>query len=137
MGIEIMPKSENLIPYTSRSADELRQMRINGGIKSGELRRAKKTMKEMLDYLLDKEIKTNKGDMSTMEAIMVSMIAKASKGDVRATEFIRDTIGQKPTEKREFVGELPPLVVRELKTNDKSNGDSDTVSAADNETLSE
>jgi hypothetical protein len=27
---------------------------------------------------------------------MVSMIAKASKGDVRAAEFIRDTIGQKP-----------------------------------------
>ena len=61
-------------------------------------------MREMLDYLLEKEIKTNKGDMTTLEAIMVSMIAKASKGDVRATEFIRDTIGQKPNEK--VIGEL-------------------------------
>ena len=50
----------------------------------------------MLDYLLERNITTKKGDISTMEAIMVSMIAKASKGDVRAVEFIRDTIGQKP-----------------------------------------
>lgn len=126
--------SDNLIPV--RTKEEAREKGRNGGIKSGESRRAKKTMKEMLDYLLDKEIKTTKGDMSTLEAIMVSMIAKASKGDVRATEFIRDTIGQKPTEKTEFVGELPPLVVRELK-NDTYNGDNNSVPASDGEELSE
>lgn len=121
---------ENLIPV--RSTSEARKRGTAGGIKSGETRRAKKTMKEMLDYLLEKQIKTNKGDMSTLEAIMVSMIAKASKGDVRATEFIRDTIGQKPTEKTEIIGELPPLVVRELKTDDACNEHSNAVSAADN-----
>lgn len=93
---------ENLRPVKSKT--EARERGRAGGIKSGEAKRAKKTMKEMLDYLLDKQIKTNKGDMSTLEAIMVSMIAKASKGDVRATEFIRDTIGQKPSDK--VVGEL-------------------------------
>ena len=93
---------ENLRPVKSKK--EARERGRVGGIKSGEAKRAKKTMKEMLDYLLEKEIKTNKGDMSTLEAIMVSMIAKASKGDVRATEFIRDTIGQKPSDK--VVGEL-------------------------------
>ena len=113
------------------SPSEARKNGRIGGKKSGEVRRAKKTMREMLDYLLEKEIKTNKGDMSTLEAIMVSMIAKASKGDVRATEFIRDTIGQKPTEKTEFVGELPPLVVRELKTDDTRDGNCDTVSSSD------
>ena len=127
--------SDNLRPV--RTVEEAREKGRIGGIKSGEARRAKKTMKDMLDYLLDKEIKTNKGDMSTLEAIMVSMIAKASKGDVKATEFIRDTIGQKPTEKTEIIGELPPLVVRELKTNDTHNGNSDTVSAADNKEVSE
>lgn len=94
--------NENLIPV--RTEAEAKEKGRIGGIKSGEARRAKKTMREMLDYLLEKEIKTNKGDMSTLEAIMVSMIAKASKGDVRATEFIRDTIGQKPNEK--VIGEL-------------------------------
>jgi hypothetical protein len=119
---------ENLIPV--RSTSEARKRGTAGGIKSGETRRAKKTMREMLDYLLEKQIKTNKGDMSTLEAIMVSMIAKASKGDVRATEFIRDTIGQKPTDKTEIIGQLPPLVVRELK-DDTHNGNSDKVPAAD------
>ena len=120
--------SDNLRVPTS---DEAREIGKKGGIKSGEARRAKKTMREMLDYLLEKEIKTNKGDMTTLEAIMVSMIAKASKGDVRATEFIRDTIGQKPTEKTEIIGELPPLVVRELKTHDTHNGNCDAVSSVD------
>lgn len=91
-----MANSENLIPNSERSPTELRKMATNGGKKSGEVRRNKKTMRDMLDYLLEKDITTNKGDISTMEAIMVSMIAKASKGDVRAAEFIRDTIGQKP-----------------------------------------
>lgn len=130
MGVEIM--SDNLISLADRSTEEQRKISRAGGIASGAARRAKKTMKEMLDILLEKEIKTNKGDMSTLEAIMVSMIAKASKGDVRATEFIRDTIGQKPTEKTEIIGELPPLVVRELKTNDTHNGNSNTVHPADN-----
>lgn len=89
----------NLKPFATLTEEEQRRIRSKGGKKSGEVRAAKKTMREMLDYLLEKKIKTNKGDMTTMEAIMVSMIAKASKGDVRATEFIRDTIGQKPTEK--------------------------------------
>lgn len=95
---------ENLRPFHTLSESEQRAIRSKGGIASGEARKAKKTMKQMLDYLLEKDIKTNKGDMSTLEAIMVSMIAKASKGDVRATEFIRDTIGQKPSDK--VVGEL-------------------------------
>lgn len=86
--------SDNLIPV--RTEAEAREKGRNGGIKSGEARRAKKTMRDMLDYLLEKDITTKKGDISTLEAIMVSMIAKASKGDVRAAEFIRDTIGQKP-----------------------------------------
>lgn len=89
----------NLKPFATLTEEEQRRIRSKGGKKSGEVRAAKKTMREMLDYLLEKKIKTNKGDMTTMEAIMVSMIAKASKGDVRATEFIRDTIGQKPMEK--------------------------------------
>lgn len=96
--------NENLIPFNELTEEEQRKLAQKGGQKSGEVRKAKKTMKQMLDYLLEKEIKTNKGEMSTLEAIMVSMIAKASKGDVRATEFIRDTIGQKPSDK--VIGEL-------------------------------
>ena len=53
-------------------------------------------MKEMLDYLLTKEIENKKGEKaSTLEAISVSMIKQALNGNVKAFEVIRDTIGEK------------------------------------------
>lgn len=120
---------KNLIPFNERTEEEQREIRSKGGIASAEKRRKRKTLKEELELLL--EI----GD--TQKNGCLAIIEKFMSGDIKAFETIRDTVGEKPTEKREFVGELPPLVVRELKTNDKSDGDSDTVSAADNETLSE
>lgn len=60
----------------------------------------KKTMREMLDYLLEKELTNKNGEKATtLEAMMASMIKQSISGNVRACEFIRDTIGQKPTEK--------------------------------------
>ena len=62
----------------------------------------RKTMREMLDYLLTKEITNTKGEKATtLEALMVATIKKGMSGDTRAIEFIRDTIGEKPTEKVE------------------------------------
>ena len=45
-------RKENLIPANSRTEEELRQMTRNGGIKSGEARRRKKTMREALELLM-------------------------------------------------------------------------------------
>lgn len=60
----------------------------------------RKTMREMLDYLLEKELTNKNGEKATtLEAMMASMIEQSISGNVRACEFIRDTIGQKPTEK--------------------------------------
>ena len=50
--------------------------------------------------LLEKEITNKAGEKATtQEAISVSLIKKAMSGDVRAFEVIRDTIGEKPTDK--------------------------------------
>ena len=88
---------ENLIDNSKRSPQEVRENGRKGGIKSGEVRRAKKTMKQMLDYLLEKEIKNNQGETATtLEAITVSLIKQAMSGNVKAYEVIRDTIGQNP-----------------------------------------
>ena len=99
-------KEDNLKPFDSNQSRE--QAKINGkkgGIKSGEVRRAKKTMKEMLDYLLAKEIENKKGEKATtQEAISVSLIKQALNGNVKAYEVIRDTIGQKPVERQEIIG---------------------------------
>ena len=96
-----MANNENLKPFDSnQNREEAKKNGRKGGKKSGEVRRQKKTMREMLDYLLEKELTNKNGEKATtLEAMMASMIKQSISGNVRACEFIRDTIGQKPTEK--------------------------------------
>lgn len=104
-----MAGKDNLKPV--RSKEEARERGSNGGKKSGEKRRELKTMREMLNYLLTKEIENKKGEKATtLEAVMVAQIKEALKGNTRAIEFIRDTIGQKPSEKLDVTAvELPQI----------------------------
>ncbi len=98
-----MPNEENLKPFDSnQSREEARKNGRKGGKKSGEVRRQKKTMREMLDYLLEKELTSKNGEKATtLEAMMTAIIKQGLNGNVKAVEFIRDTTGQKPTEKVE------------------------------------
>jgi hypothetical protein len=41
---------------------------------------------------------------NTQEKISLALIQKALKGDTKAFEVIRDSIGEKPTEKQEISG---------------------------------
>ena len=76
-----------------------------GGFASGEAKRKRKTIREELEFLLAKQLKNNKGeDISTREAISAAMIGQAIKGNVKAFIAIRDTIGEKPTDKQEVTG---------------------------------
>ena len=99
-----MANEENLNPI--RTEKEARELGKLGGIASGEARRAKKTMKAMLDYLLEKEIENSRtGEKVTYrEAILTSAIKKAIKGDIKASQFIRDTAGEMPATKTEVTG---------------------------------
>lgn len=100
-----MPNEENLKPFNELSEKEQRKIRSMGGKRSGEVRRKRKTMREMLDYLLSKEIKNKQGEKATtLEALMVATIKKAMSGDTKAVQFIRDTIGEMPTQKIENTG---------------------------------
>lgn len=98
-----MANNENLKPFDSnQSREEAKKNGRKGGKKSGEVRRQKKTMREMLDYLLEKELTSKNGEKATtLEAMMTAMIKQGLNGNVKAVEFIRDTTGQKPTEKVE------------------------------------
>lgn len=81
----------NLKKLTSEEA------RINGskgGKKSVEVRRQKKLLKELLEEALEKETKTGNQAIDITNAL----IKKAKKGNVKAYEVIRDTLGQKPVE---------------------------------------
>ena len=78
-----------------------------GGFASGEAKRKRKTIREELEFLLAQQLKNNKGeDISTREAISTAMIGQAIKGNVKAFIAIRDTIGEKPTDKQEITGSL-------------------------------
>ena len=94
-----MANNENLKPIRKGqlSKEELKKRQSNGGKKSGERRRELKTMRQMLNYLLEKDITNNKGETATtLEAVMVAQIKEALKGNTRAVQFIRDTIGEMP-----------------------------------------
>lgn len=82
---------QNLKPV--RSKKEARERGRKGGIASGKARKARKTLKEELIALLEN------GD--TQEKISLAMIKEALEGNTKAFEVIRDTIGEKPTDKIE------------------------------------
>ena len=96
-----MANKENLTPFTSeQSREEAVKNGAKGGIKSGEVRRARRDIRKALEALLEKDYQDKSGNvMSGTEAIALKQMEKAMKGDTRAFEIIRDTIGQKPIER--------------------------------------
>ena len=85
---------EDLKPV--RSKDEAKERGKKGGIASGEARRKKKTIRETLEMMLAGQMPDG---TTRRDAIVVALMEKALSGDVRAFETIRDSIGEKPTEK--------------------------------------
>ena len=75
-----------------------------GAIASTAVRREKRTMREIAETILSKNVTTSDGVVTVKYAILAKAIDKALKGNLPATEFIRDTIGEKPTDKQEVTG---------------------------------
>lgn len=87
-------RQTNLVPM--RSAEEAREKGRKGGKKSGEARREKKRLRELLELALA----TKDSDGTTAaESIVAALVREAQGGNVKAFETIRDTIGEKPTDK--------------------------------------
>lgn len=114
---------ENLRPANTLTEDELRRMTRNGGKKSVEKRRQRKTFREGLEWLLTnaelpdalkeqlKKQGCNPEDMNHMMVILRSLIAKAEQGDVQAFNAIIAQIGEKPADKLDVKGNLGNEVV--------------------------
>lgn len=98
------------------SASEARSRGKKGGIASGKARREKKLFRETLEAILGMPMKDGKDiavediksfaaikgqNISVREAILIAQIQKAMKGDTRAAEYVRDTIGENPSVKVE------------------------------------
>ena len=96
-----------------------------GGIASGIAKREKRTMREIAEIILSKDVTTSDGVVTGKYAVLAKVIDKALKGDLQAAAFIRDTIGEKPTEKTQTELTLTQALVEFVdgKSDDKDSGE--------------
>lgn len=89
-----------------KQGEEQRERARNAGKKSGEVRRARKTLREEFDLLLSGDITDKNGKtMNAQTAMSTAMLREALKGNVRAYLAIRETLGEGDT------GDVEPVQV--------------------------
>lgn len=99
-----MANEQNLIPFSERTKSEARELSRKGGEASGKARREKRDLRKALELLLEKDCMNDKGQIvSGTEAITAKLFEQAMKGNVKAFETIRSTVGQDPVQKVEQV----------------------------------
>lgn len=108
---------KNLMPIQEVNArktpEERKESARKAGKASGQAKRDTRTMKEILLQLLSEpapEEEVKKYDLpegsSNNLVIMAAAAKKAKDGDIRAGEFVRDTIGQMPTKEVQVSAEV-------------------------------
>lgn len=114
-----MPNEENLIPVNKRTKSEQREITSKGGKKSGESRRRKKSMKQVMDMLLqmptntladwnmliEMGIDTNNLDKETVNNLLIvnaALLKNAKKGDVSSIKELRNIIQDNAFEKHKI-----------------------------------
>ena len=95
--------TDNLIPITSRSSEETREMGKKGGKKSGETRRAQKTFRESLKLMMDETapekiraaFDKNGYDVTThREAITAAILMGAMQGNPKMVDKALELLGE-------------------------------------------
>ena len=103
-----MANEKNLRIPTS---EEAREIGRKGGIKSGEVRRAKRTFRELMEEYGKMQSKEHP-ELTNDEAVIFAQYQKAKDekavGSTEAAKFIRDTKGEKPVEQHQIETIEPP-----------------------------
>lgn len=116
-----MGNEKNIEPYQIKpgqlSSEEASRRGSKGGKQSVKSRRRKKLLKEIIEKFLNldaPDVAVAKlhehfpqyvgKKTRTRDAIVFSLMAKCLKGDLRAFEVLRDTIGENPVNKQEIGG---------------------------------
>ena len=116
-----MGNEQNLIPQAHKLTVEEQSA---GGKASGKARAQKRDLRRALETLLEKEYKDKSGNMITgTEAISAKLFEQAMKGNIKAFETLRDTVGQKPVEKV-MVADVDQDVIMEVERIVMENEDS-------------
>ena len=106
-----MANTQNLIPQAHKLTLEEQSA---GGKASGKARAAKKDLRQALELLLEKEWQDKNGNKLTgTEAITAKLFEQAMKGNIKAFETIRSTVGQDPVQKV-MVAEVEQSVIDEV-----------------------
>lgn len=101
---------QNLIPMNERSQSEARELGRKGGIASGEARRERAKFRELLEVALEEpyyDVIEGKTDMTNAQKVVMALIEKAQKGDVKAFAEIRNTCGEMPVARASVAMEKP------------------------------
>jgi hypothetical protein len=107
MGNEKKYNVENLIPCSERSKSEAREISRKGGIKSGESRRAKKTVKECLKMYSEMKITSpemksalkasgiaDTEEMTYAVAMALQFITAAMRGNSQMARLVMEMMGE-------------------------------------------
>ena len=106
-----MANEKNLKPCEHKFTQEEAK---KGGVASGEARRAKKSLREAMQILMDADLTGKDGKtMTGTEAMAAKVFQAALKGDWKAWELARDTAGQKPVDKV-MVAEVEQSVIDDV-----------------------
>lgn len=105
-----MANEQNLRPGEYKLSQEEAK---KGGKNSAEKRRKIKQIRESLEIIGSAKIDVDGKKMTGIEALAFSAFQKAWSGDVKAMEFVRDTLGQKPVEKV-MIADVDPSVIDEV-----------------------
>jgi hypothetical protein len=115
--------ADDLISLGDRTIEEQQKIAQMGGIASGAVRRKKAAMKDVAAMVLglkrkvsDKtiaqlqELGIDAEEITTQTLALMKLGDKAITGDIKALECLRDTAGEKPTDKVDmshaFIGDF-------------------------------
>ena len=99
---------QNLIPLNKRSKEEVKRIQSMGIKKSAETRAMRKTLRQDLKAVLD--MKDNNGT-TLQENMTKALIKQALKGNVRAYEVARDTVGEEKEQKEHYNISIPAKLI--------------------------
>ena len=100
-----MANPENLKGHeftSDQNREEAAKNGRKGGKASGKARRRRKAFAEAFNVLLEREFTDHNGNrMQGVDAIAAKVFKEAMDGDMKAVQFLRDTVGEMPVQRLE------------------------------------
>ena len=131
--VEKKDKKLNLKSFDNMDKEEHLKIASKGGVNSGIARRRKKEVQKILEAFLELPLKKGKlydvddvksfmalkgKNITVNEAIEVTVIQKALKGDLSAINMINELMGEKPANKLEVKDTTPVIITGENELKD-------------------